>query len=187
MEINSSNIEAYFLLYIDNELTEKEVHAVDLFITLHPVYLNELNHLRSLKLKPPTTIFENKFDLYQISEQEEQILLYLDNELPKEELDKFKQSILSNPSLSTNLADWENTKLNSEDVLLLDVLFKKSLYKKESFKIRPLYTKYYKLAWASVAALFIGMVGYFNYYNSSIDTFIKTKNKMACATSSRSL
>ena len=64
MEINQLNYEHYFLMYIDNELSEEEMVAVNDFIMQHPNYANKLETLQQLKISPATLIYENKFSLY---------------------------------------------------------------------------------------------------------------------------
>ena len=43
MIVNIHNYEAYFLLYVDNELSAKEKAEVELFVQQNPFYQNELS------------------------------------------------------------------------------------------------------------------------------------------------
>ena len=72
MEINQHNYEHYFLMYIDNELSGEDMAAVNDFIMQHPNYANKLEALQQLKISPDSFIYENKFSLYKLSEQDEQ-------------------------------------------------------------------------------------------------------------------
>ena len=66
MEINQHNYEHYFLMYIDNELSEEERAEVNDFIMQYPNYANKLETLQQLKISPATLIYENKFSFRNI-------------------------------------------------------------------------------------------------------------------------
>ncbi len=70
MKINTSNYEAYFLLYIDNELSADEKLAVENFIKEHQGYQDELTSLKQSVLTADNIIFENKSSLYRLEEME---------------------------------------------------------------------------------------------------------------------
>ena len=50
MDINKHNYEEYFLLYIDNELSEQEKIQVNLFVLQHPELESELESLQAVTL-----------------------------------------------------------------------------------------------------------------------------------------
>ena len=99
MEINQHNYEHYFLMYIDNELSGEERAAVNDFIMQHPNYANKLEALQKLKISPDTLIYENKFTLYKLSEQDEQCIAYLENEMNSEEKASFENNLSENIAL----------------------------------------------------------------------------------------
>lgn len=74
MNINKTNYENYFLLYIDKELSASEQAAVEGFVQENPRYADELACLQKAKLSTaPTTekiIFTNKALLYRLPEME---------------------------------------------------------------------------------------------------------------------
>lgn len=70
MKINKSNYEAFFLLYVDNELSADEKLAVENFIKENPVYKDELTSLKQSVLTADNIIFENKSSLYRLEEME---------------------------------------------------------------------------------------------------------------------
>ena len=70
MKINTSNYEAYFLLYIDNELSADEKLAVENFIKENPGYQDEITSLKQSVLTADNIIFENKSSLYRLEEME---------------------------------------------------------------------------------------------------------------------
>jgi hypothetical protein len=167
MEITQHNYAHYFLMYIDNELSGEERAAVNDFIMQYPNYANKLEALQQLKISPDTLIYENKFSLYKLSEQDEQSITYLDNEMTNEEKESFESEIFTDIYLQTNVKQWQATFITPPTTIEIDPNFKNSLYKK-SAQIKPLWTNATFKRWASVAAILIVVIG-FNLFN--------TKNK----------
>lgn len=63
--INAANYKSYFLLYVDDELTEAERGLVERFIAKHPAEKAMLDLLLQAKLQPETeVIFKDKSQLY---------------------------------------------------------------------------------------------------------------------------
>lgn len=167
MEITQHNYEHYFLMYIDNELSATEMVEVSDFIMQHPNYANKLQELQQLKLSPDNIIYENKFSLYKLSEQDEQCIAYLENEMTNEEKASFESEISTDIYLQTNVKQWQATFITPPTTIEIDPNFKNSLYKK-SAQIKPLWTNATFKRWATVAAILIVVIG-FNLFN--------TKNK----------
>ena len=163
MEINQHNYEHYFLMYIDNELSGEEMAAVNGFIMQHPNYANKLEALQQLKISPDTFIYENKFSLYKLSEQDEQCITYLENEMTNEEKASFESEISTDIYLQTNVKQWQATFITPPTTIEIDPNFKNSLYKK-SAQIKPLWATVTFKRWASVAAILVVVIG-FNLFN----------------------
>ena len=90
MNINRHNYETFFLLYVDKELSAPERKAVDDFVSENPDLKMELDTLMQSTLSADTILFDNKTTLLRkegISSLQQNLLLYLDNELPAEETD----------------------------------------------------------------------------------------------------
>ena len=164
MEINQHNYEHYFLMYIDNELSAEEKAAVNDFIMQYPNYANKLEALQQLKISPDTLIYENKFSLYKLSEQDEQSITYLDNEMTNEEKASFENEISTDINLQTNVKQWQATFITPPTTIEIDPNFKNSLYKK-SAQIKPLWATVTFKRWASVAAILLVVIGY-NLFNA---------------------
>lgn len=164
MEINQHNYEHYFLMYIDNELSGEDMAAVNDFIMQHPNYANKLEALQQLKISPDTLIYENKFSLYKLSEQDEQSITYLDNEMTNEEKASFENEISTDINLQTNVKQWQATFITPPTTIEIDPNFKNSLYKK-SAQIKPLWATVTFKRWASVAAILVVVIGY-NLFNA---------------------
>jgi hypothetical protein len=83
MNINRHNYEAFFLLYVDNELSTADKKAVELFVQQNADLKEELQQLLQTVTPVPTVVFEHKEILlkHEIAPLEEQLLLFLDNEL----------------------------------------------------------------------------------------------------------
>jgi hypothetical protein len=74
MNINTTNFENYFLLYIDKELSASDQAAVESFVQENPQYANELNSLQKTTILPEAgddkIIYPNKTLLYRLPEME---------------------------------------------------------------------------------------------------------------------
>ncbi len=164
MEITQHNYAHYFLMYIDNELSGEEMAAVNDFIMQYPNYANKLEALQQLKISPDNLIYENKFSLYKLSEQDEQSITYLDNEMTNEEKASFENEISTDINLQTNVKQWQATFITPPTTIEIDPNFKNSLYKK-SAQIKPLWANATFKRWASIAAILIVVIG-FNLFNT---------------------
>jgi hypothetical protein len=164
MKINQHNYEHYFLMYIDNELSAEERAAVSDFIMQHPNYANKLETLQQLKISPDNIIYKNKFSLYKLSEQDEQCIAYLENEMTKEEKESFESEISTDIYLQSNVKQWQATFITPPTTIEIDPNFKNSLYKK-SAQIKPLWATTSFKRWISVAAILVVVIG-FNLFNT---------------------
>ena len=158
MEINQHNYEHYFLMYIDNELSGEERAAVNDFIMQYPNYANKLETLQQLKISPDTLIYENKFSLYKLSEQDQQCITYLENEMTNEEKASFENKLFANTSLQSTVKQWQGAFLTTPTNIEIDPNFKNSLFKK-SAQIKPLWATATFKRWASVAAILVVVIG----------------------------
>jgi len=159
MKINQHNYEHYFLMYIDNELSAEERAEVNDFIMQYPNYANKLEELQQLKINPDNIIYENKFSLYKLSEQDEQCITYLGNEMTNEEKASFESEISTDIYLQSNVKQWQATFITPPTTIEIDPNFKNSLYKK-SAQIKPLWATTTFKRWASVAAILILVIGF---------------------------
>jgi hypothetical protein len=151
-------------MYIDNELSATEMTEVSDFIMQHPNYANKLQELQQIKLSPDNIIYENKFSLYKLSEQDEQCIAYLENEMTKEEKESFENEISTDVYLQSNVKQWQATFITPPTTIEIDPNFKNSLYKKSS-QIKPLWATTSFKRWASVAAILVVVIG-FNLFNT---------------------
>jgi hypothetical protein len=90
MNINETNYENYFFLYIDKELSPTENTAVENFIALQPTYADELEQLKKTIQAPENILFEHKALLYRLPAMEASISPDFKNKLYKKEARLFK-------------------------------------------------------------------------------------------------
>ena len=74
--LSLSTYEEYFLLYIDNELSNKEKQDVELFVLQHPALQAEFLLLQKTILTKETIIFTNKELLYKKDENEKPVIFF---------------------------------------------------------------------------------------------------------------
>jgi len=159
MNINRNNYEEFFLMYVDGELTPEQRQQIELFVTANSDLKEELQMLQQtmLSLDDEDAIFTfDKSALYKSPENaintanaEEKMLLYVDNELNREEKAAVETFVLQNPAVQDNFTLLKQTKLPLEAVPYPN---KEELYKEEEDEKPVIYMRWWKLA---VAAIFI--------------------------------
>ncbi len=161
MNITRHNYEEYFILYMDNELGSDDRRLVEAFVQQHPDLKDELDLLFQYKLIPDTHIvFDAKEELMKVngdapvtlSNYDEWIMLYIDNELTLAQKIKVELFIAANPAVNEEFLLLQRTKLQSEEIVFAD---KASLYRKEE-KVRPMPIRWWRIA-AAVLLLGIGI------------------------------
>lgn len=155
--INRDNYEAFFLMYVDGELSTTDKEMVEAFVQLHPDLQEELAMLQQTVLLPEDDIvFANKNLLFKHTESnvavtEEQLLLYIDNELNLQDKVALEAAVVSNTSLQKDLALLQQTKLPLETIAYPN---KEELYREEK-KRKVVYMRWQYMA---AAAIVIGLI-----------------------------
>jgi hypothetical protein len=160
MNIDRNNYEEYFILYLDNELSPDERCEVEAFAKTHPDLQEELDTLLQSKLVPDQHIvFEGKEELFSfnsssiisLSNYEEWLLLYMDNELTVEQRTTVEQFAAVHPAVQGDLRLLLQTKSEPEHEIVFPD--KELLYRREE-KTRPI------IWWriAAAAAVLIAIV-----------------------------
>lgn len=108
MNINRHNYEEFFLLYVDNELTAGQRKIVEAFMAANPDLQEEFDLINQ-----STFIADAKLDdafmqslikpVEESSVNEDQLLLYVDEELPAAEKADIEKELLTNTSLQKEL------------------------------------------------------------------------------------
>lgn len=155
INITRSNYEEYLLLYVDNELSPADKAAVEAFLQLHPDLQTELELLQAAVL-PAEEFTINKqgllADSMALNSIDENLLLYIDDELPRELKTRVALQIEEN---TTTLAQYHlllKTKLDSSETIVYP--YKEALYRT---------TKRRAIEWLQIAAavLIVAMGGWF--------------------------
>ncbi len=143
MNINRHNYEEYFILYMDNELSSDERRMVETFVQQHPDLKEELDLLLHYKLEPDiSVVFNGKEELMKVngetpislSNYEEWLVLYTDNELTPAQRISVEQFAAMNPAVKDELDLMMKAKLQPEEIVFP---YKESLYRKEE-KVRAI-------------------------------------------------
>lgn len=190
MQINRTNYENFFLLYVDGELSAAEMQAVERFALENSDLGSELDALLETKLSSEDSFgFMDKEILYRTASNsineinyEEQFLLFLDNELTEAENEQTKAFLIAHPELQANYELLQATKLPQETISFGD---KSVLYQKEERK--PVVIGWWRMA---VAAALIGlMVLVWNLLPSGkqVDPLVKTGKTTALPTQTNNL
>jgi hypothetical protein len=162
MNINRHNYEEYFILYMDNELGSEDRRMVEAFVVQHPDLKEELDLLLQYKLSPDTQVlFPGKEDLIKVNGEtpitltnyEEWLVLYIDNELNADQIKAVEKFMTDNPAIQEELALLQRTKLQPREIVFTD---KESLYRREE-KVRSLPVRWWRVAAAAVLLLGIGI------------------------------
>ncbi|MEY2902144.1 MAG: hypothetical protein RLY89_1250 [Bacteroidota bacterium] len=190
MQINRTNYENFFLLYIDGELSTTEMQAVERFAMENSDLGSELDALLETKLSAEDSFsFVDKEVLYRTASNaineinyEEQFLLFLDNELTESENEQTRSFLVAHPELQASFELLQQTKLPQETISFGD---KSVLYQKEARK--PVAMGWWRMA---VAAAMIGlMIMVWNLLPTSkqADPMVKTGKTTALPTKTNNL
>lgn len=161
MNISRHNYEEYFILYMDNELSPAERRMVEAFVQLHPDLKEELDLLLQYKFTPDTDIvFSGKEELLKgqvdplvnLSNYEEYLLLYIDNELNPAQVAAVEQFASENLAVKKELDLLRFTRLQPAAIEFPD---KASLYRREE-KVRALPVRWWRAA-AAILILALGL------------------------------
>ncbi len=159
MNIGRHNYEEFFLLYADNELNAAERKAVQAFVAQNPDLEAELRMLLQTILPADELSFENKSALLkeEISPLQQQLLLYIDNELPAAEKLQAEQLIGANAAAAAEAAILQRTKMQPDMAVVY--ANKKELYRKEEGRLIRMN---WRMAAAAAIVLGIGLWGALN-------------------------
>ena len=159
LSINLENYEEYFLLYVDNELTDAEKKDVEVFVDQHPELSEEWMMLMDTKLVPDEITMDFKNQLYRSqhsgsiheSNYEAFQLSWIDNELSEKEKLEIANYTSKHPEAAANLELLLATKLPAEEIAFPD---KSVLYRSAEKPAIVISMKWYRVAIA--AAILIG-------------------------------
>ena len=157
MNINRHNYESFFLLYADKELCASEKKEVEDFVATHTDLAIELKELMALCLPVENIKFPDKSSLCRTDralEEQENLLLMLDNEVPYAERERLQQLISKDVDVSKEWALLQKTQLEVDESILYQD--KAILYRYESGKVRYMNLRRLMAAASIAALLFFG-------------------------------
>jgi len=160
LHITRANYEEYFLLYVDGELTPEQCDAVEAFATLHPDLQEELDVLLTTKLDAETISFDKASlmaDQMKANVFDENLLLYIDNELVGENKAAVEKSLATDPVYQYQHKLLLQTKLPQEHIIYPH---KNELYRKAAPAIRPV------IWFRAAAAIFVVLAMGFMWWMS---------------------
>ncbi|MBA2745008.1 MAG: hypothetical protein H0U44_02175 [Flavisolibacter sp.] len=149
--INLGNYESFIILYMDNELNPDQVQMVEAFLALHPDLRTEFDLLMETKLEAEPAAFD-KSALFSFnmksSHAEEELLLFVDNELSADRKKIVELELQANPVYQEQFQLLKKSKLDAAESLAYPN--KKELYHHQSTRIQM-------AVWMRVAAILILM------------------------------
>ena len=174
--ITRDNYEAYFVMYVDDELSAAERKAVEHFIQQHPDLEEELVMLQQSVLHADEHIvFEPKELLYKgsatttvINEHnyQEYFVLYGDDELTNEEKANVEQFVYQYPKYQVEFELIQQAKLVPDNALTFPD--KTYLFRTEEDDSRVIAFPWWRFAAAAIALLVIGSTAW--YISISVQT-----------------
>ncbi|MGN6166433.1 MAG: hypothetical protein ACTHOF_18020 [Flavisolibacter sp.] len=118
--INLGNYEEYFVLYMDNELNDDQRKMVDAFLLANPDLQADLEILMSTKLPEEVFSFDKEELLsgsMKMNVVDEDLLLYIDNELPSDKKKIVELELATNKTYQLQYQQIFQTKLDAFEVI----------------------------------------------------------------------
>ena len=166
MIINRHNYEEHFILYWDNELTASQKQAVENFVNENKDLQEEFKLLGETRFTPDHHVqLEEKGFLLNnsfinITNYEEQLLNYIDDEVTAEERKEVEQFASQYSAVKQELALLQKTKLQPEAAVIFPD--KSILYRREenadSYRHRVISMTWFRVAVAAAIILIAGFV-----------------------------
>jgi len=158
MNINRHNYEEFFLLYVDNELTAGQRKIVEAFVATNPDLQEEFELIQQSTFTDDVKLDQSFINslLKPVAEEstisEEQLLLYVDDELSAEEKTAVEKELAANTSLQNEL-QWLRRSQVSPDTSI--VFPDKSLLYKQAEPARVFSLSITARRWSAAAAVVV--------------------------------
>jgi hypothetical protein len=186
LKISRTNYEEFFLLYVDDELSEEQKLEVEQFVALHPDLAAELEMLITTKLPGEVIEIEDKqmlmADHMKLNAVDEALLLYVDNELSESETVQFEQRLFTDQNLQLQYQLLLKTKLQPSPAIRFP--HKQQLYRRTTRRIVPVWMRIAAAVLLTVGAG--GTIFFFQQGNES-SVAVKPNNSEQHLPASRSL
>ena len=164
MTVNRNNYEEFFLLYVDQELSDADRKAVEIFVRENPDMQQELSMLQDTRIRPDDSVsYADKEALLRpitndfpvgLANIRELFLLYVDDELDGDERRSVEDFAAKHPQLQHELKLLKQTVIEPD----IEVKFerKEELYRKEKDRVVD---RFHWIRYAS-AAIFLIIAGF---------------------------
>ncbi|MGV3658041.1 MAG: anti-sigma factor family protein [Chitinophagaceae bacterium] len=156
LHLTRDNYEEAFLMYVDEELNAEQKAQVEAFAALHPDLQEELDILLSTKLPmADLPALDKSFlmaDSMKLNSVEEDLLLYIDSELPAAQAKAVEQKIKEDAAYNLQHQLLAKTKLDATEKIVYP--YKEELYRKTERRI--VYAHWWRVAAAAVVLLWTG-------------------------------
>lgn len=166
MNINRHNYEAFFLLYVDKELSAADRRAVDLFVQENPDLKIELQMLQQTVVQADDIVLDKKDWLLMeedVSAMQENLLLYADDELNAADKKLIESLLATDKAVQTEWNILKQTKLRPDATVVFDD--KRSLYRTAGTRVVAF--KWWRIAAAALLFGF-GIWGGIAMYKNSL-------------------
>ncbi|WP_346237966.1 hypothetical protein ABDK00_002700 [Niabella insulamsoli] len=166
MQINQHNYETFFLMYVDQELSQDQKEQVEAFVRQHPALAKELELLKqTLSPVDKSVLFNDKANLMKAPPfTEEELFTYLDGEADEKIEQAIKARLADDPSLQHQIAGLEKLYLPLGESL--SYTRKNQLYK--SVPVRRLDWR----KWVAAASLIVFISTWFFLYKEEEDVVV---------------
>jgi hypothetical protein len=168
MNINRHNYEEFFLLYVDNELTAGQRKIVDAFVATNPDLQEEFDLIQQATFTADVKLDETFISslLKPVGEEstisEEQLLLYVDDELSAAEKAAVEKELLTSPSLQKELQWLRRSQVTADTAVVFPD--KSLLYKQaEPARVFSMSSTTRKWSAAAAVALLLGSAIWFTF------------------------
>lgn len=161
MKIDRHNYEEFFILYWDNELSASQKQAVEDFIKANPDLQEEFNIVGDTRFTPDSNIQLKEKDFLfndsfiNVTNYEEQLLNYIDDELTTEQNADVEKAVAKFPTIKKELALLYKTKLQPESTIAFPD--KSVLYRREE-KVPVISMAWFRVAVAAALILIAGFI-----------------------------
>ncbi len=171
MNINRHNYEEFFLLYVDNELTAGQRKIVEAFVATNPDLQEEFDLIQQATFTADVKLDETFISslLKPVGEEstisEEQLLLYVDDELSADEKAAVEKELVASPSLQKELQWLRRSQVTADTAVVFP---DKSLLYKQAEPARVFSMSVTARRWSAAAAvaLLLGSAIWFTLSNN---------------------
>lgn len=177
MKINKNNYEIFFIDYLDNKLSYREIKELETFLSQNPELAEELENLKNISLIPENINFDNKDFLKKITGKkliinennfDDICAAKIEKDLDDAENKEFEEYLLKHPEKKNEYILYQKTRLVAD----LSIKFENKILLKKSNHI--VYRKWIYASVSVAASILIIFYFFFSKFNISENNKPKT-------------